>query len=203
LQTTVWWLRQYQPSATVFAIGEAPLQQALRDAGFKLSDDPRKIDVVIASYDRGFEYWKLQVAFDALWFHRRAILIQTNPDRFCPFPGGRGEPDAGAITAAIEACTQVQCSANMGKPSPLLLQSALADLDVIPGRCLMVGDRLATDIRMAMDAGVAAAVVFTGETKLKDVTEEYDGVLRLDGLVRLIGDEPLEDVGVEGVPGSV
>jgi len=203
LQTTVWWLRRYQPSATIFAIGEAPLQQALVDAGFRLSDDPSKIDVVIASYDRGFEYWKLQVAFDALWFHHRAILIQTNPDRFCPFPGGRGEPDAASITAAIEACTQVKCSANMGKPSPLLLQSALADLDVAPGRCLMVGDRLATDIRMAMDAGVAAAVVFTGETKPEDVTDEYDGVFKLDGLFRLIGEEPLEDVGGKGGPGGV
>jgi ribonucleotide monophosphatase NagD (HAD superfamily) len=45
---------------------------------------------------------KLQIAFDAIWFHKRATLIATNPDRFCPFPGGRGEPDCAAITAAIE-----------------------------------------------------------------------------------------------------
>ena len=77
-----------------------------------------EIDVVVASYDRTFDYAKLQTAFDAIWFHRRAILIQTNPDRFCPFPGGRGEPDCAAITAAIEACTGVKSQANLGKPSP-------------------------------------------------------------------------------------
>ncbi len=128
--TTVWWLQQNHPGATVFPIGEEPLRQALVSAGFRLSEDPAEIDVVIASYDRGFTYAKLQVAFDALWFHRRAILIQTNPDRFCPFPGGRGEPDCAAITAAIEACTQVTCQASMGKPSPLLLQAGLAGLDI-------------------------------------------------------------------------
>jgi len=188
LQTTVWWLRQNHPTATVFPVGEAPLHQALEDAGFEISDDPQRIDVVIASYDRTFVYAKLQIAFDALWRYRRAILIQTNCDRYCPFPGGRGEPDAAAITAAIEACTQVKCSASMGKPSPLLLQAALADLDAEPNRCLMTGDRLATDIRMALDAGMDAAVVFTGETKPEDMTDEYAGVhqlARLDEILRL------------------
>jgi len=185
LQTTVWWLRTNHPGATVFPIGEAPLCRALEDAGFRLSDDPAEIDVVIASYDRTFTYAKLQIAFDALWRYGRAILIQTNPDRYCPFPGGRGEPDAGAITAAIEACAQVKCCANMGKPSPYLLQAGLNGAS--PSNCLMVGDRLATDIRMALDAGMKAAVVFTGEAKPEDMTDEYAGVWPLDSLSQLLG----------------
>jgi ribonucleotide monophosphatase NagD (HAD superfamily) len=48
----------------------------------------------VASYDRSFDYRKLQIAFDAIWFHGRAMLVTTNPDRYCPLPGGRGEPDA-------------------------------------------------------------------------------------------------------------
>ena len=47
---------------------------------------------MIASYDRGFEYRKLQIAFDAIWFYGRAMLVTTNPDRYCPFPGGRVSP---------------------------------------------------------------------------------------------------------------
>ena len=180
IETTIWWLKTYHPSAVVFPIAEQPLCEALADAGFRISDDPSEIDVVIASYDRTFTYAKLQVAFDALWFYKRAILIQTNPDRFCPFPGGRGEPDAAAITAAVEACAQVRCQASMGKPSPLLLRAALSGLDVPLSRCLMTGDRLATDIRMAMDASMDAAVDFTGETKPEDITAEYAGVYRLD-----------------------
>jgi HAD superfamily hydrolase (TIGR01450 family) len=187
ITTTLWWLGQNHPQAKVFPIAEKPLCDALVSAGFTLTDDPALIDIVIASYDRNFVYRDLQIAFDALWYHRQAILIQTNPDRYCPFPGGRGEPDAAAITAAIEACTQVTCSASMGKPSPLMLQAALAGLDVPLERCLMTGDRLATDIQMALDTGIAAAVVFTGETRPGDLTDVHAGVHRLDSLEQLLG----------------
>jgi len=184
--TTLWWLKTYHPQAVVFPIAEEPLCRALDEAGFQVSEDPSKIDIVIASYDRGFTYSKLQIAFDALWFHRRAILIQTNPDRYCPFPQGRGEPDAAAITAAIEACTQTKCQASMGKPSPLMLEAGLAGLGIPRERCLMTGDRLATDIAMAIEAGIDAAVVLTGETREEDLTPEYDGVRRLQHLNDLL-----------------
>lgn len=167
--TTTRWLLDHHPEAALFVIGEEPLRRALREAGFRLTDDPAEIDVVVASYDRTFDYRKLQIAFDALWFHKRAILIQTNPDRFCPFPGGRGEPDCAAITAAIEACTGVTCSASLGKPSPVMLEAALGGLGLEVSRCVMVGDRLHTDIQMAVDAGMASALVLTGESTLEDV----------------------------------
>ena len=124
---------------------------------------------MIASYDRSFTYQKLQIAFDAIWYHRRARLVATNPDRFCPFPGGRGEPDCGAIIAAIEACTGASCEANTGKPDPAMLEAALAGLQLDPGDCVMVGDRLSTDIRMALDTGLAAALVLTGEARAEDL----------------------------------
>jgi ribonucleotide monophosphatase NagD (HAD superfamily) len=119
---------------------------------------------VIASYDRTFDYRKLQIAFDAIAVHKRARLITTNPDRYCPFPNGRGEPDAGAIIGAIEGCTGVRCEQNAGKPDPFMLEAALARLDLPATACVMIGDRLQTDIRMAIDAGMASALVLTGET---------------------------------------
>lgn len=167
--TTTRWLQDHHPGARVFAIAEEPLQRALRQAGFTLTDDPEQIDVVIASYDRGFDYRKLQIAFDALWFHKRARLIQTNPDRYCPFPGGRGEPDCAAITAAIEACTGVRCEVNLGKPSPIMLQETLHGLDLTPQDAVMVGDRLSTDIQMALDTGMGSACVLTGEASAQDI----------------------------------
>jgi HAD superfamily hydrolase (TIGR01450 family) len=163
------WLLDHAPDAVVFPISEQPLVRALERAGIRMSSDPAEIDIVIASYDRTFTYEKLQIAFDAIWFHRRARLVATNPDRFCPFPGGRGEPDCAAIIAAIEACTGARCEANLGKPNPAMLHTALAGLEVEPGECLMVGDRLATDVRMALDTGLAAALVLTGDTKRAEV----------------------------------
>jgi HAD superfamily hydrolase (TIGR01450 family) len=163
------WLLDHAPDAVVFPISEQPLVRALERAGIRMSSDPAEIDIVIASYDRTFTYEKLQTAFDAIWFHRRARLVATNPDRFCPFPGGRGEPDCAAIIAAVEACTGARCEANLGKPNPAMLHTALAGLEVEPGECLMVGDRLATDVRMALDTGLAAALVLTGDTKRAEV----------------------------------
>ncbi len=162
--TTVRWLRSHHPDAVVFPIAEEPLVRALRQAGVRLSEDPADIDIVVASYDRTFDYRKLQIAFDALWFHQRAILVQTNPDRYCPFPGGRGEPDCAAITAAIEACTGVRCSVNLGKPGAVMVSEAVAGLGVEPADVLMVGDRLATDVAMGRAAGMASVLVLTGDS---------------------------------------
>jgi len=167
--TTVLWLKQNHPDAVVFPIAEEPLVSALAEAGIRMSEEPSEIDIVIASYDRGFNYRKLQIAFDAIWQLGRAQLITTNPDRYCPFPGGRGEPDAAAIVAAIEASTGTRCIANMGKPDSTMVQTVLNELGVEVSRTIMVGDRIETDIRMAINAGMASALVLTGDSQLADV----------------------------------
>jgi HAD superfamily hydrolase (TIGR01450 family) len=165
------WLLENAPDAGVFVIGEEPLQRSLREAGLRLTDRPEEIDIVVASYDRGFDYRKLQIAFDALWHNGRARLVQTNPDRYCPMPGGRGEPDAAAVTAAIVASTGVPCEVNVGKPSRLMLEAAVGTLRLSAPDCIMVGDRLQTDIAMAVDAGVHSALVLTGDSTRADVAD--------------------------------
>jgi HAD superfamily hydrolase (TIGR01450 family) len=163
------WLRAHHPDAVVYPISEQPLIRALEDAGIRMSSDPAEVDIVVASYDRGFTYEKLQIAFDAIWYHKRARLVATNPDRYCPMAGGRGEPDCAAVIAAIEACTGARCEAVVGKPDPAMLHASLEGLGVRPRDCVMVGDRIYTDIRMALDAGVASALVLTGEATADDV----------------------------------
>ena len=158
------WLVKNAPGARVFVIGEEPLRRSVQQAGLQLSEDPAEIDVVVASYDRGFDYRKLQIAFDALWQHGRARLVTTNPDAYCPMPDGRGEPDAAAITAAITASTGVACQVNVGKPDRIMLDTAIEALGVSAADCVMVGDRLQTDIAMAVQAGVDSALVLTGES---------------------------------------
>lgn len=145
----------------LFVVGEPPLQAVLAGAGFQLVDDAASTDAVIASFDRTFAYRKLQVAFDAI--RAGARFFATNADRYCPVPGG-GEPDAAAVIAAIEACTGVRCEAVVGKPSREMTDAILGRLGIAPERCLMVGDRLETDVRMGLDAGMGSALVLTGAT---------------------------------------
>lgn len=165
------WITRHHPGATVFPIAERPVVAALESAGIPMSEDPAQIDVVVASYDRSFDYRKLQIAFDAIWYHRRAILVGTNPDRYCPLPGGRGEPDCAAVIAAIEACTGTTCAAVVGKPDPEMVSEALAGVDLDPRSCVMVGDRLSTDVALAVNAGMASALVLTGDSVLTDVRQ--------------------------------
>jgi len=164
IETTTRWLLQHAPGATVFPISEQPLKRSLTNAGIRISEHAEEIDIVIASYDRTFDYRKLQIAFDAIAVHKRARLIATNPDRFCPFPGGRGEPDAAAIIGAVEGCTGIRCEQVLGKPDPFMLAAALQRLGLPASECVMVGDRLGTDIAMAIGAGMDSALVLTGET---------------------------------------
>jgi HAD superfamily hydrolase (TIGR01450 family) len=192
------WLRANHPDAVVYPIAEQPLIRALDQAGIETSEDPSKIDIVIASYDRGFEYRKLQIAFDAIWYYRRALLVATNPDPFCPVEEGRGEPDAAAVIAAVQACTGARLEANTGKPDPIMLHAALEGMDVEPRDCAMVGDRVSTDIRMALDSGMTSVLVLTGETRVKDL-EAISGADRpdfvLDRVDRLLPVEIWEELG--------
>jgi HAD superfamily hydrolase (TIGR01450 family) len=181
----VQWLLEHAPGATLYVCGEPPLIGELEAAGFRLSERAGEIDIVVASFDRTFVYHKLQVAFDAI--RAGARLVATNPDRFCPVPGG-GEPDAAAIIAAIEACTNTRCEVNVGKPSPIMARTVSALLGLAPERCIMVGDRLMTDIAMGANAGMATALVLTGDSTRADLpsapaqpTYVFEGLLQLLG----------------------
>ncbi len=174
--STVGWIKANRPRAKVFPISDPPLVAALEEAGIEITENPAEIDIVIASYDHDFNYRKLQIAFDALWKHGRAELITTNPDKYCPFPNGNGEPDAAGIVAAIEATTGVKCSFNMGKPDQVMIDVAMQRLAATPERIIMVGDRPTTDIKMAVNAGIHSALVLTGESQGLDYDPLQTGI---------------------------
>jgi len=154
-------LQQRMPGGRLFVVGEASLERELAAAGFEIADEAAGVAAVIASFDRTFTYRKLQIAFDAI--RAGARFFATNADRFCPVPGG-GQPDAAAMIAAIEASTGMPVEAVVGKPSRHMAGAILTRLRLPPERCLMVGDRLETDVVMGLDAGMAAALVLTGAT---------------------------------------
>lgn len=169
--TTVRWLRRECADARVFAIAESPLLDALDEAGVRLTEDPAEVDVVVASFDRTLEYRKLQIAFDALWRRSDTRFVATNPDRYCPTPDG-GQPDAGSVIAALEAATSRRCELHFGKPGAIMMHAVLDRLGAPPEECVMVGDRLSTDMQAARQIGMRGALVLTGETRAQDL----DGV---------------------------
>ncbi len=128
--------------------------------------DPQGIDAVIVAFDRTLDYRKLNTAYQAL--KHGARFYATNGDKTCPMPGG-AIPDAGATIAALETITGRSLELLAGKPSTLTVEVAMQRLGLPAERCMMVGDRLETDIRMGQEAGMRTAVVLTGVSTREDV----------------------------------
>jgi NagD protein len=157
-------LHTLDPGAPVFVIGEPPMLGEMRAHGFEVREDERVRWVVIA-FDRTFTYAKLNTALQAV--RRGARLIATNPDRTCPVEGGE-IPDCAGMIAAVEAVTDRKVETIVGKPSPIILEVALATLGVAAGDAVIVGDRVETDIAMGRRLGLATILVLSGVTRADD-----------------------------------
>lgn len=155
-------LRQHRPGATVLAVAEAPVLEELTRGGFALTDAPEAAEVVVVSWDRQATYHSLNQALQAL--RRGAYFVATNPDVTCPMPGGEEHLDAGSFVAMLEVAAGREVDAVVGKPSPLMLEVILGEWGLQPEECLLVGDRLETDMELGRRAGVATALVLTGIT---------------------------------------
>jgi HAD superfamily hydrolase (TIGR01450 family) len=159
------WLAREAPGARCFVIGEPPLVAELEAAGLEAVDSPR-VDYVVVAFDRTFDYRKLDVALQAVTRHG-ARLVGTNPDRTCPVEDGQ-VPDAAGMIAAVEAVTGRRVEPIVGKPSPIMLRVALERLGLAAPDCVIIGDRLETDIAMGKAAGLATILVLTGITEPGD-----------------------------------
>lgn len=160
------YLSHKQPGAKVYLVGEKPLADELIRAGLIITGNPDEAEYVVISWDRGFNYQKLNDAMQAVF--KGAHMVATHPDRACPVPGGL-VPDAAGMIAAIEAVTGKKCEEVVGKPSRWTVTAALEQLGLAPREVLMVGDRLETDIKMGQTAGISTALVLTGITRPEDL----------------------------------
>ena len=149
------------PEAEAFVVGEAPLVEEFHDAGVDTTTDTPG-DVVVASMDREFDYEALDIALRTLETGD-APFLATNPDRTCPTESG-AIPDAAGMIGAIEGVTGRTVDEVLGKPSPRMIETTLEAIDVDPADCLMVGDRIETDILMGERAGMTTVLVLSGVT---------------------------------------
>jgi NagD protein len=156
------YLGEEHPGATVLAVAERSTTDELSAAGVKVTTQPLEAEVVVVSFDRTFDYEKLNAAFQAVRYGG-AVIVATNPDPYCPTPEG-GIPDCAAMLAAIEACAGAKAEAVVGKPSIHMARALLRRLSMAPDRVAVVGDRLLTDIAMARSMGMTGVLVLTGAT---------------------------------------
>ena len=151
LQTT------YPARSPIHVLGGDGLKALVSGAGFVLSDEAK---IVVVGIDFNLTYNKLRRAAGLI--RNGADFIGTNADATFPMPDGLA-PGAGSLLAALRTATDIQPTV-IGKPSKPMFMAALHSLGTSAQTTLMIGDRLDTDIQGAQEAGLQAALVFTGVT---------------------------------------
>ncbi|MNB75719.1 Arabinose operon protein AraL [compost metagenome] len=150
----------------VLVSGERALRFELESEGVAVTEDPLDATHVLVGMDREFTYDKLHRAMRAV--RAGACLIAANPDPCCPVEGDL-LPDTWSMVKAIEAAGSVQVQEVIGKPSAYYAEKVLEWSGARSERCLMIGDRLDTDIRFGASHGMHTALVLSGVTSLDDL----------------------------------
>lgn len=166
LYVTGLYFKENVPDARLLLLGEAAMEEEMRQFGLETTGDPRAATHVLVGMDRRFTYDKLLQGMRAM--RNGAKLVAVNPDPVCPVPEGL-IPDTWPIVKALETAGGVDAHLVIGKPSLFMAQLALRRLGVSGGQCLMVGDRLDTDVQMGLGSGMATALVLTGVAGREDI----------------------------------
>ncbi|WP_459880226.1 HAD-IIA family hydrolase [Halorubrum gandharaense] len=158
---TVEYLRDRHADDVLFAIAAPGLLDQFDEAGLTTTEDVDAADALVASMDREFGYDDLR---DALWTLERDVpFIGTDPDVVIPAPQ-RDVPGSGAVIGAVATVAERDPDIVLGKPSQPAVGLVRERLPHPPEQCLVVGDRLNTDIELGERAGMTTVLVRTGVT---------------------------------------
>ena len=181
---TAEFLAAQKPHGTAYVIGGGGLSAALYQVGYSITDANPDYVVVGKTASFGFPMMKKAVQL----IDAGAKFIGTNPDLVDPVEGGT-EPAAGVLLAAIEAATGRKPYI-VGKPNSLMMIYARKMLDVPAEDCVMIGDRMDTDIVGGLEAGMRTCLVLSGVSTRDSVarfpyrpTFVYDSVADIDPAV--------------------
>jgi NagD protein len=169
---TIDYLKKNYPAVKrLFILGTPSMIQEFEEAGFEsVADDPAdRPDAVIVGFDTSLIYSRLCRA--AYWISQKLPYVATNPDWVCPTDQPVILVDCGSICACLEGATKRQPDAVVGKPDPGMLDGILFKYNLKPQQIAMVGDRLYTDVKMALNADALGVLVLSGEATMDDVAE--------------------------------
>lgn len=170
---TALYLNQHYAGKPVYLVGTQAFRRELLSYGIPLVEEGAEI--VVAGFDTELVYEKLDKAVHFL--RRGAAFIAANPDWVCPMPAGEVLPDCGSICALLTAASGVKPT-YIGKPNRNMVDVISAQTGVPNAQICCVGDRIYTDIAVAVNAGAQSVLVMSGETdeailKASDVQPKY------------------------------
>ncbi|KJR41423.1 N-acetylglucosamine metabolism protein [Candidatus Magnetoovum chiemensis] len=176
---TASFLKQQNPSASIYVVGGKGLEAALVDCGLTITDSSPDYVVVGKTGDFNFEMMRRAINL----INKGAKFIGTNPDILDPIEGGI-EPACGAILASIERGCGISPYI-IGKPNSLMMTIATRKLNVHPENTLVIGDRMDTDIVGGLEAGMRTCLVLSGVTT-KETADAFP--YRADYIFNSVGD---------------
>lgn len=170
-ETSIWtsalatagFLQDQRPGGTAFVVGEAGLTTALHDVGYTLTE--RNPDYVVLGETRSWSLERLTRAIRLISLGAR--FIATNPDPIGASPDGP-LPATGSVAALISRATGID-PYYVGKPNPLMMRSALNQIDAHSETTVMIGDRMDTDVVAGLEAGLETILVLTGVTSRDEI----------------------------------
>lgn len=161
------YLRKNHPGERVFLLGTPAFERELKSYGVELSCE-EDVSAVCAGFDTTLTYEKLDRAVHFL--RRGAAFVAANPDWVCPMPAGEVLPDCGSICALLTAASGVK-PFFIGKPNRSMVD-IISEMTGVPNsQICCVGDRLYTDIAVAVNARAQSVLVMSGETTLEMLAE--------------------------------
>lgn len=163
---TATFLDSQRPGGSAFIVGEPGLVTALHEFDYTLNEvDP---DYVVLGETRTYSFERITMAVRLI--RNGARFIATNPDNVGPAPGGV-LPATGSVAALISRATGIE-PYFVGKPNPLMMRSALNQLNAHSEHTAMVGDRMDTDVIAGIEAGLETVLVMSGVTQ-REETERF------------------------------
>jgi HAD superfamily hydrolase (TIGR01450 family) len=151
---------RFPAGAPVLAVGGPGVAAALAEAGMTPVTTAQS-DVVAVLQGYGPSVTATDLAEAAYAIEGGATWVATNRDATLPTHRGIA-PGNGALLGAVATATGVQPAAATGKPEPPLYDLSVTRLGLRKPQVLAIGDRLDTDIRGAMNAGLDSLWVLTG-----------------------------------------
>ncbi|XP_061765033.1 glycerol-3-phosphate phosphatase [Nerophis ophidion] len=143
--------------------------------------DP-EVKAVLVGFDEHFSYMKLNRALQYIT-RSQCLFVGTNRDSRLPLEGGTAVPGTGCLLQAVETAAQRQ-AATVGKPNRFMFDCVASKFGVDPGRCLMVGDRLDTDIMLGSNCGLKTLLTLTGVSTVAEVEAiQKSGCAEKQGMV--------------------
>jgi len=170
-QATAHYLKLYHQEARLYVCGTNSLKEELRKEGFAVTEVLDEVDCIVMGFDTELTFKKLEDV-SKLLLTRELPYIATNPDYVCPTEFG-SVPDCGSVCDMIYNATKKR-PVVIGKPTALMPELAMQKYGYQKEESAVIGDRIYTDIKSGLNAGITGILVLSGETTKAILAESID-----------------------------